>query len=95
MATLNITEFAENNPPTLQAARFPKFASQDVAVGGTSAQSDAFDSHTVVIRVVTDTACYIDVSADPTAAAEDVYLPANAPEYFRVTGGHKLAVIAA
>lgn len=95
MAILNISEFAENNPITLQAARYPKLASQDVAIGATSAQSDAFSATTVLVRVVADVACYIDIATDPTAAAEDTYLPANAPEYFRVAGFDKLAVIEA
>ena len=94
MAIVNITEFAENSQDT-PAVRFPALASQNVAVGGASAQSTAFGASTVLIRVVADVACYIDIAADPTAAAADTYVPAGAPEYFRVAPGDKLAVIEA
>ena len=65
-----------------------------VAVGAASAQSAVFTHEE--IRVVSTTACHINIAANPTAAATDnngIYLPANVVEYLHVTRGQRLAVI--
>jgi len=94
MATMNVTECAKpvGGEPL---AYLPGFAGENVTITGTSAQSSAFNDETRIVRVVADAACYVLVGSNPTAAAGDVYLPANAPEYFRVTPGQKIAGITA
>lgn len=50
-----------------------------------------------VVRVVSDTACYVSFGTAPNAGTDSIrfYLPANHVEYFRVAAGSKGAVIAA
>lgn len=48
-----------------------------------------------VVRVVLTSAGYIAFGAAPTATANDVYLPANWPEYFTVTPGQKISAVQA
>lgn len=67
-----------------------------VTVGAASAQSAVWGTTTEDIRVVSTTACHINIGQNPTAAATDnngFYLPANVVEYFHVTPGQRLAVI--
>ena len=97
MAILNICEFAGPSAvytPLLVA--MPPAASQDVAIGAESAQSDALNAATALVRLCADTACYVALGSDPTAAAEAWYLPADVPEYVAVPrdGTRKIAVIA-
>lgn len=70
---------------------------QNVAsVAGTStATTNAFQTWTLFVRVVTSTAgisIRID-SGTPVAVATDTLLAANYPEYFTVTAGQRLAAI--
>lgn len=69
--------------------------SDNVAVGAASAQTQVFGPHIDVIRVVSTTNCWINIGTNPTAANADdnLYLPANVIEYFRVAPGQRLAVI--
>lgn len=46
-----------------------------------------------VVRVVLTSAGYIAFGAAPTATANDIYLPANWPEYFNVTPGQKVSAV--
>lgn len=67
-----------------------------ITVGAASAQSAIFGARTFEIRVVSTTACHINIGSNPTAAATDnngIYLPANVVEYLHVTPGQRLAVI--
>lgn len=50
-----------------------------------------------VVRVVSDTVCYVSFGSAPNAGTDAVryYMPANVVEYFRVSPGDKAAVIAA
>ena len=95
MATIYITEYASLAPmgtPT-SIAQDPPVANQTKAIGGTTAQSNAFASNTRLIRVHTDAICSIEIGADPTATTVTRRLAANQTEYFGVKGGDKLAVI--
>jgi orotate phosphoribosyltransferase len=71
----------------------PPLAEQTVAIGGTTAQSAAFNAGTNMIRVHTDAICSIAIGADPTATANTRRMAAGSTEYFGVTPGHKVAVI--
>jgi hypothetical protein len=97
MATLYITEFRggtkDRNGFSLPVARLPAVAEQTVAIGGTSAQSSAFNADTELIRVHTDAICSILVGSNPTATATKMRLAAGQTEYFLVVRGSKIAVI--
>lgn len=72
----------------------PAIASQTVAIGGTSAQSSAFNARTRFVRIHTDVACSLEFGTNPTAVAGACDLAANQTEYFGLIPGLKLAVIA-
>lgn len=96
MATLYITEFqrmADDDRSVAQMAEMPPVAQQTVAIGGTSAQSSAFNTLTRFIRVHTDSYCSIEFGADPTATAAKARMAADSTEYFGVVPGQKVAVI--
>lgn len=97
MPTLWITEFASGGPDSrgteLQAGKLPTLGTQAVTISGTSAQSAALNAKTRFVRVVADTVCYVTAGDNPTATTSNMRLPADAPEYFAVTPGQKLAAI--
>jgi hypothetical protein len=94
MAVVYISEYSNlamnGNAPISQE---PPLAEQTVAIGGSSAQSAAFNANTRYIRVHTDAICSVLIGTNPTATAEKKRLPADSVEYFGVSPGSKLAVI--
>jgi len=102
MATLTVTEFTTpfvERSAGMPMVRGPKTAQNNVAIGATTTQSAAFAATTGVIRVHTDTTCCIEVGGtNPTAiivgSTGSSRMVAGATEYFYVTPGHKIAVIA-
>ena len=92
MSSLYIAEFVDG-AGALQAAQMPPISEQKVTISGTSAQSAAFGCK--VIRVHTDVACHVAFGANPTATTSNMRLQADTTEYFGVTPGNKVAVIAA
>ena len=74
----------------------PEVASQIVAIGGSSAASNAFNESTRFVRIHTDSICSIVFGIGPTATTTNRRLAANATEYFGVPIGQsfKVAVIA-
>lgn len=72
-------------------------ATQALAYTGTSAQvANPFGVQTYQIRVTSTSACYIRIGDGTlTAAATDIYLPANVIDYFIVTPGQSIAAIQA
>lgn len=99
MATVYITEYARQARDAsgfqMVVADEPPVASQTVAIGGTSAQSSAFNGLTRFVRVSTDAICSIEFGSNPTATSSSRRLPANTTEYFGVPqgGSFKIAVI--
>lgn len=99
MATLYITEYSRQGRDAsgfqMVVADEPPAANQTVAIGGTSAQSSAFNANTKFVRIHTDTTCSIEFGTNPTASATTRRLPANSTEYFSVPLGasYKVAVI--
>ena len=97
MALLYITEYAD----IVQTVRGgtaipvdPPIAQQTVAIGGTSAQSAAFNVATRFIRIHVDAICSVTCNTtNPTATAANGRFAANQTEFRGVTGGLKLAVI--
>lgn len=93
-ATLYIDEYAQNPYVTYQAVLTPPVASQTVAIGGSSAQSAAFNSLTRIIRIHTDAICSVLIGGtNPTATTSNARMTAGQTEYFVVQPGQKLAVI--
>lgn len=94
---LDITEYgsmATDVPGNrLPCGQEPAVLTQQVAIGGASAQSAAFNGSTRFIRVHADAACRLAFGADPTASAASMRMAAGSTEYFGVRPGHKLAVI--
>lgn len=99
MPTVYITEYARQARDAsgflMVVADEPPVANQTVAIGATSAQSNAFNDLTRFVRVSTDAVCSIAFGANPTATATTRRMPANTTEYFGVPqgGAYKIAVI--
>ena len=100
MAKLYIAEFGQQGVTSyygalIPCAQLPPVAGQ-VVTFTTTTQSSALNAATTFVRVVADADCHIEVGANPTATTSSpVKLTAGAPEYFGVTAGHKIAVVAA
>jgi hypothetical protein len=99
MATLSITEYnaiaADGFGRTIQAGQEPATAEQQVTFGA-SQQSAAFDGATRMVRLHTDTNCYLAFGPNPTAATSGGrYLGAGQIEFFGVKPGHKVAAVSA
>lgn len=77
-----------------QALSEPPIIEDTVAIGGTSAQSGAFNAKCRFVRVHVDASCSVLFGADPTATTANKRLAANQTEIFRVNPGDKIAVIA-
>jgi len=99
MATLYITEYAELEiGPAGRVGQMPMeppLAEQTVAIGGTSAQSLAFNASTRFVRLHTDAICSVEFGTNPTATGTTGRLAASQTEYRGVPKGqsYKVAVI--
>ena len=98
MPTLIITEFgglqASPFAPGMSAAVLPALTRQAVAIGATSVASAAMGANTQLVRIQSDANCSFIAGATPVATINHEPLAANAAEYFQVTPGLKIAVIA-
>lgn len=95
MATLYLTEYQgySTSGTPFQAAKEPPQANQTKAIGAV-VSSTAFGKNTYLIRVHVDAICSIEIGASPTATTASKRLAANQTEYFAVTPGQVLSVIA-
>lgn len=93
MATLWITELATIATVDTPIAQLPPIAAQTVTFT-TSTQSAALNEATRYVRIISDANCNISVGINPTATASNMRMTADIPEYFGVTPGHKIAVVA-
>ena len=99
MAILKVAEFTDVGmvPPSL--AKAPALAQQVITFSAATA-SAAFNAKTNMVRLISDTICSIEFSATSapataaTTAATAIKLNAQVPEYFYVTAGGSLSVIA-
>lgn len=66
---------------------------QTVTVGVASAATTNAVSNTKYVRIVSTTDCHIAFDTTPTATTADIFLPADKPEIFQITPGHKVAAI--
>jgi hypothetical protein len=94
MSTLYITEFKALKIGGLQVAAQPPLAEQTVAITAGSVQSAAFSANTGLVRIETDSICSVLFGANPTATTSSARMGAGDVEYFAVTPGTKVAVIA-
>lgn len=94
---IDITEYTDIAASRLGkpviAGQEPSIGNQQVAIGGASVQSLAFNDATRFVRLHADAACRVLFGANPTALATSMRIPAGGTEYFGVAPGHKLAVI--
>ena len=81
------------NEELIQAAA-PTGTTQKITTSGTSAAtSSAVATTPRVVRIVATEDCHIAFATSPTATANGPFLPAKQVEYFKITGGHKVAAI--
>ena len=102
MAILHISEYnaihrtnVGDDPPSgdgiAQTIKEPSITTQ--AIPFTSATSSAaFNDSTRLVRVASDTQCYIVFGAAPTATANSMLFPSHGVEYFGVNPGDKISV---
>ena len=97
MATLYITEYLGigNQGDHIQAPR-GHLASQEVAVGATSASSATLNRSTMLVRLLSDVPCFVAFGSDPDAETDTrMALAAEVVEYVCVAlnSDQKIAVI--
>lgn len=99
MATVDITEYqnvANDGVGNRVAAGVePARVVQQVPISGVSAQSAAVNDATKFLRIHTDSTIRIAFGMSPVASATSQRMVANSTEYFGITPGVKVAVIAA
>jgi hypothetical protein len=67
---------------------------QKISPSGSSvATSNAFGSQTEYVRVAADADVHIVFATTPTATANDIFVPVDKPEIFKVSPGEKMAAI--
>lgn len=97
MANLNIT-FASGfagSGADLMPALAPPITVTNVTVTGTSTQSSAAPSGTLIARLAADTPCFALVGDNPTVtAANGIFIPTFGVTFVSVSAGQKIAVIA-
>ncbi len=96
MATLFLTEYAGSGRmagDTVPVAMGRPILNNNVTIGGTHAESNAFSTNTKLIRLSTDAICSFVVGLAPVATTADARMAANQTEYFQVSPGDKLSVI--
>lgn len=96
MANLNITEYSGVSNKTgapVAIVALPPVATQNITLTTTSAAAaNAFNPATKLVRLQTDTLCFIRIaSTTPTAVNTDMPLAPGLPEYFEVTAGYFIA----
>ena len=96
MATLFITEFSQQGADfsahTVPCALVPEIAVQALTISNASAASSVLNGATTIVRLQSDTACWVTFGTSPTATASKTPLAANVPEYFSVISSTTLKV---
>lgn len=92
---LDVSEYADLGRDAtgqmLSAGLEPSIANQQVANGGASAQSAAFNAKTKFVRLHTDANCRIEFGDNPSATGASKRMAAGQTEYFGVQPGMKVA----
>jgi hypothetical protein len=67
---------------------------QSAAFTGTAGTiTNAIGSGCNKVRVIVTAAAYIKIGSSPPATTSDVYLPADAAEYFTIASGEKVSAV--
>jgi hypothetical protein len=67
---------------------------QSVAYTGTAGViTNAIGTGVYKVRVIVTSAAYIKIGSSPTATTADVYMPADAAEYFTCSPGEKVSAV--
>jgi hypothetical protein len=91
---LFVSEYTQNSVDVPTLVMEPSVASQVVNYAGGTTQSTAFRNDTRMVRIHTDTNCFIKFGTNPTATtAVDARMAANQTEYFKVNPGFKVAAV--
>lgn len=70
--------------------------SQHLTLTGSNQQSATVNANTKLVRVATQTACFVTVGANPNAiSGVRVFMPANSVEVLAVNAGDKIAAVTA
>ena len=96
MSKLYITEYSEMlsvGNKAIPVPVEPGVEQTPITISGTSAQSAAFASSTLLVRIHSDVVCSLLFSDNPTADVNDKRMSAGDTEYFAITPGGKVAVI--
>ena len=89
----NVGEDPVSGDGVAQAVKEPAIDTQAIPFS-TVASSVAFNDSTRIVRVASDTQCYIKFGSNPTAVtADSMLIPAFGVEYFGVNPGDKISVI--
>lgn len=78
---------------TIPTGQEPALRTQRVPIGGTSVQSEVFDSKTTFVAINVDVTCSLAFGDDPTATTSSMRLPQDATMFFGVIPGHRVAFI--
>lgn len=94
MAVLYITEYVQPGVygGEIVPVGYEPGVDQTVAIAGTSAQSNALQNNTQLVRIETDAICSIKFGTNPTALATSKRLAANQTEYFFVQPNTQLKI---
>lgn len=96
-AILTVTEFrfvGGNGYDQTQIARQPYLANQKIDFTNGEAKSATFNGLTALVRIVSDADCFLKFGIDPNATENDMLMFAGSVEYFGVSVGDKISVIA-
>jgi hypothetical protein len=92
VAKLHITEFVSlGQDANGNVLKVGSPATTQVVTFSASTQSAAFAISTTFIRVIADATVHLAFGSDPTATANDLWVPSATAEFFAVKPGHKLA----
>jgi hypothetical protein len=69
--------------------------SQAIAVGGSSVASSSIQEISTIVRLYTNTDCFVAIGQNPVATASSLFLPAGSTEYFAANSFDKVAVLQA
>lgn len=98
MATLYISEYAnlgkDQRGQWVPVALEPAITDQAVTISAVSAQSAALNALTTVVRLQTDTACWVLFGTNPTATTSKKPLNAGQTEYFCVPANSNFKIAA-
>ena len=98
MANLYVTQFTklfkDANGNVVQAGFDNGATTSEVVSFTTSTQSTAFADDTTLIMISSDTTCFVEFGANPTAVATtSARLIADTPIFYGVEAGQKIAAI--